>query len=111
MSQSTQALHGHVHTHKYVLQERLAKASNKRTVGNRSLDLDSVTWKATWMSRKSIFYECEDKLWIPLLELWGVVSYTSLLVLRQFGSKQFILDTYGLNQMEFSYRGSGYVNS
>ncbi|XWS30005.1 hypothetical protein CRYUN_Cryun24cG0080900 [Craigia yunnanensis] len=68
-------------------------------VALRNLDTDSVNWKAPWMSRKSVLYGCDDKLWIPLLGLWGVVSYTSLLVLRQFGSEQFIPTTHGLNEL------------
>ena len=31
-------------------------------------------------------------------------------MLRQYGSKQFILATNGLNQVEFDYGGSGYIN-
>ena len=74
------------------------------------MDLDNVTWKALWFKRNSALHDRGDKLWVPLLELWDVVSYTPLLVLRQFGSKQFILATYGLNHVEFDYGGPGYVN-
>ncbi|XWS30666.1 hypothetical protein CRYUN_Cryun23aG0005200 [Craigia yunnanensis] len=62
------------------------------------------------MSRKLVLYGCGDKLWIPLLGLKGIVSYTPLLVLRKFRSKQFILITYSLNQMKLDYGGPGYVN-
>ena len=76
----------------------------------RNLDSNSITWKAPWMSRKSILYGCGDKLWILLLRLWGIVNYTPLLGLRQFGFEQFIQAIHGLNQMEFNYKGPGYVN-
>ncbi|XWS75421.1 hypothetical protein CRYUN_Cryun01aG0086600 [Craigia yunnanensis] len=48
----------------------------------QNLDSDSVTWKAPWFSWKLAFYGCGDKLWVPLIGLWGVVSYTPLVVLR-----------------------------
>ncbi|XVF37256.1 hypothetical protein REPUB_Repub19eG0130800 [Reevesia pubescens] len=42
------------------------------------------------------------------LGLWGVVSYTPLLVRRQFGSQQFISITRGLWDFEFDYKEAGY---
>ena len=48
-------------------------------------------------------------MWVSLLGLWGVVSYASLFVCRQYASKQFISATYGLNQLEFAYGDPGYV--
>ena len=48
-------------------------------------------------------------MWVPLLGLWGVVSYASLLVCRQYAAKQFISATHGLNQLEFAYWDSGYA--
>ena len=54
-------------------------------VALRNLEFDSVTWKAPWFSRKSALYGCGDKLWVPLIGLWGIVSYSPLLVLRQYG--------------------------
>ncbi|MBA0575243.1 hypothetical protein Golob_027782, partial [Gossypium lobatum] len=42
---------------------------------------------------------------VPLLEIWGAIGYTPLLVSRLFKSRQFILVTQGLAQSEFSYKG------
>ena len=53
----------------------------------RNLDSDSITWKAPWLSKKSILYGCGYKLWIPFLGVMERCSYTLLLVLRQFGSE------------------------
>ena len=39
----------------------------------------------------------------------GVISYAPLLVCRQYASEQFILATYGLDQLEFAYGDSGYA--
>ena len=50
-----------------------------------------------------------DKMWVPLLGLWGVVSYAPLLVCRQYASEQFILVTQGLNRLEFTYGDLGYA--
>ena len=69
-----------------------------------------MTWKASWFNRKSTLYGCGDKLWVPLIDLWGVVSYTPLLVLIKYGSEQFIPATHRLNHLKFDYGGSSYVN-
>ena len=76
----------------------------------RTLDSNKVNWKAPWFSRRLALYGCEDKLWVLLVGLWGVVSYAPLLVLRQYGSEQFIPATHGLNRLEFEYEGSSYAN-
>ena len=47
-------------------------------------------------------------MWVPLLDLWGVVSYASLLVCKQYASEQFIPATHRLNQLEFAYGDPGY---
>ena len=62
------------------------------------------------MNQGCVFYECEDKMWVPLLGLWGVISYVPLLVCRQYVSEQFTPATYGLNQMEFAYGDPGYAS-
>ena len=48
-------------------------------------------------------------MWVPLLGLWGVVSYAPLLMCRQYASEQFIPAIHGLNQLEFAYEDSGYA--
>ena len=75
----------------------------------RDLDPAHVMWKASWMNQGGVLYECGDKMWVPLLELWGVVSYAPLLVCRQYASEQFIPATHGLYQLEFAYRDLGYA--
>ena len=54
------------------------------------------------MRQGCVLYECGDKIWVPLLGLWGVVSYALLLVCRQYALEQFTSTTYGLNQLEFA---------
>ena len=61
------------------------------------------------MNRGCVLYGYGDKMWVPLLGLWGVISYTPLLVYRQYASEQFIPTTHGLNQLEFAYRDLGYT--
>ena len=57
-----------------------------------------------------MFYSCGDNLWVPLLGVWGAISYASLLVRRQYLSTQFILATHGLTSLEFDYGTLGYVS-
>lgn len=51
-------------------------------------------------------YRCGAELAISLFGPWGVVNYTLLLVLRKFGSKQFIPTTAGLSKSGFYYNQS-----
>ena len=60
------------------------------------------------MNQECVLYGCGDKMWVPLLGLWGVVSYAPLLVCRQYASEQFIPVTHGFNQLEFAYGDPGY---
>ncbi|MBA0788012.1 hypothetical protein Gotri_026263, partial [Gossypium trilobum] len=53
-------------------------------------------WRALWLLPDEILYRCGDFDWVPLLGIWGVVCYASLLVLRQYRSRQFIPVTHGL---------------
>ena len=48
-------------------------------------------------------------MWVPLLGLWGVISYAPLLMCRQYASEQFVSTTHGLNQLEFTYGDPGYA--
>ena len=61
------------------------------------------------MTLKHMLFGCRNKMWIPLLGLWGVVSYAPILVCRQYAAEQFIPATHGLDQLEFAYRDPGYA--
>ena len=74
-----------------------------------SLDPTHITWKAPWMTLKHMLFGCGNKMWVPLLGLWGVVSYAPILVCRQYVAEQFIPTTHGLNQLEFAYGDPGYT--
>ncbi|MFQ6657692.1 hypothetical protein Gotur_027266 [Gossypium turneri] len=58
--------------------------------------------------RDEILYRCGNFDWVPLLGIWGAVGYAPLLVLRRFRSRQFVPETQGLAQCEFSYKDDGY---
>ncbi|MBA0696726.1 hypothetical protein Goari_003255, partial [Gossypium aridum] len=55
-----------------------------------------------------ILYRCKDFNWVPLIEIWGVVGYAPLLVLRQYRSMQFIPIMQRLDQCEFPYKCDNY---
>ncbi|KAL1081877.1 hypothetical protein V6Z11_D09G096100 [Gossypium hirsutum] len=74
----------------------------------RNLRDEDVEWKTPWMVPDEILYRYGDFDWVPLLRIWGAVGYTSLLVLRQYRSRQFIPATQGLAECEFSYGGNNY---
>ncbi|KAA3468775.1 golgin subfamily A member 5-like [Gossypium australe] len=74
----------------------------------QNLREEDVEWKAPWMILDEILYRCGSFDWVPLLGILGAVGYAPLLVLRQYGSRQFIPATYGLAQCELLYRGDNY---
>ncbi|XP_016742974.1 uncharacterized protein [Gossypium hirsutum] len=74
----------------------------------QNLQSKDVEWRAPWMIPGEILYRCDSFDWVPLLGIWGAISYAPLLVLRQHGLRQFIPATYGLVQSEFMYRGADY---
>ena len=61
------------------------------------------------MNQGGVLYGCGDKMWVLLLGLWGVISYASLLVCRQYATEQFIPTIHGLNQLEFAYGDPKYT--
>ncbi|MBA0730349.1 hypothetical protein Golax_020302, partial [Gossypium laxum] len=65
-------------------------------------------WRAPWLLPDEILYRCGDFDWVPLLGIWGAFGYASLLVLRQYRSRQFVPTTQGLVECEFSYKSDGY---
>ena len=56
-----------------------------------------------------MLFGCGNKMWVPLLGQWGVVSYAPILVCRQYAAEQFIPTTHRLNQLEFAYWDPGYA--
>ncbi|XP_016706881.1 uncharacterized protein [Gossypium hirsutum] len=74
----------------------------------QNLKDEDVEWKALWMVPDEILYRCGNFDWVPLLGIWGAVGYAPLMVLKQYGSRQFVPVTQGLAQCEFSYKDDGY---
>ncbi|MFQ6657694.1 hypothetical protein Gotur_027266, partial [Gossypium turneri] len=74
----------------------------------RNLREEDIEWIAPWMLPDEILYRCGNFDWVPLLGIWGAVGYAPLLVLRRFRSRQFVPETQGLAQCEFSYKDDGY---
>ncbi|KAL1183131.1 hypothetical protein V6Z11_A02G161500 [Gossypium hirsutum] len=64
----------------------------------QNLQSKDVEWRAPWMIPGEV----------PLLGILGAIGYSPLLVLRQFGLRQFVPATHGLTQSEFAYRGADY---
>ena len=75
----------------------------------QNLESTDITWKAPWMPRESMLYGFRDNLWVPLLRVWGAISYAPLLVHKQYLSTQFIPATHGLTSLEFDYGTPRYV--
>ncbi|MBA0673474.1 hypothetical protein Goklo_029029, partial [Gossypium klotzschianum] len=74
----------------------------------QNLQEEDIEWRAPWLLSDEILYRCGDFDWVPLLGIWGAVGYVSLLVLRQYRSRQFIPATQGIANCESSYRDDGY---
>ncbi|KAK5803025.1 hypothetical protein PVK06_030664 [Gossypium arboreum] len=74
----------------------------------QNLQSKDVEWKAPWMIPDEILYSCGSFNWVPLFEIWGAIGYAPLLVLRQFGLRQFVPATHWLTQSEFAYKGADY---
>jgi len=70
----------------------------------KELTGEKVVWKPIWMPRAKIRFQTARDPWMPLMGLWGVISYLPLLARRQYGSEQFIPVTNGLNIVELDYQ-------
>ncbi|KAG8490012.1 hypothetical protein CXB51_015447 [Gossypium anomalum] len=75
----------------------------------QNLRAEDITWRASWIHPSVLLYRVGDQDWIPLLGLWEGIGYASLLVQRQFSSRQFIPATGRLTQSEFAFAGEGYT--
>ncbi|MBA0723303.1 hypothetical protein Golax_003890 [Gossypium laxum] len=65
-----------------------------------TLTYQEIEWRAPWMIRSTILIECGGYLWVPLIGIWGAISYSSLMVLSQYGYDQYVLATTRLNRVE-----------
>ncbi|KAG8498794.1 hypothetical protein CXB51_005145 [Gossypium anomalum] len=74
----------------------------------QNFQVKDVEWRAPWIIPGEILYRCGRFNWVPLLGIWGAIGYAPLLVLRQFGLRQFVPVTHGLAQSEFMYKGADY---
>jgi len=73
----------------------------------KDLKDSQIMWKARWMPMKDTPYISVEIPWIPLVGIWGTISYSPLLVRRQLGSKQFIPLTHGLDSVDFPHKTEG----
>lgn len=64
---------------------------------------DQVEWVSPWFHPPPVAYCCGHNPWVPLFGLWGVTSYSPVMVRRQFGGDQFIPATHGLNSVDIEY--------
>ena len=89
----------HCCTNKGILQERVAKRSNKITVGGYSSKLrpGPCNVKGTVDDSGTHALRLQKQDVRSLLGLWGVISYALILVCRQYASEQFIPVTHGLS--------------
>ncbi|MBA0753927.1 hypothetical protein Gogos_021624 [Gossypium gossypioides] len=81
---------------------------DKRVSSVPNLQEEDIEWRAPWLLPDETLYRCGDFNWVPLIGIWGAVSYAPLLVLRQYRSRQLVPATQGLAKCEFSYKDDGY---
>ncbi|XP_039000577.1 uncharacterized protein LOC120126451 [Hibiscus syriacus] len=74
----------------------------------RNMKDTEIVWKAYWLPKEDILFRCGNDSFIMLHGLWGAIGYTPLIVLRQFGTRQFVPATHGLKEAEFSFSTPGY---
>ncbi|MBA0876623.1 hypothetical protein Goshw_005803 [Gossypium schwendimanii] len=65
-------------------------SEEKWMVIRQNLQEEDAEWRAPWLLPDEILYRCGNFNWVPLLEIWGAIGYATLLVLRQYRSRQFI---------------------
>ncbi|PPS03279.1 hypothetical protein GOBAR_AA17386 [Gossypium barbadense] len=73
-----------------------------------TLTYEEIEWRAPWMILSTVLIGCNGHLWVPLIAIWGAISYTSLMVLSQYGYDQYVPATTSLNRVETSDQDSGF---
>ncbi|KAK9000012.1 hypothetical protein V6N11_082148 [Hibiscus sabdariffa] len=74
----------------------------------QDLQEKDIVWKAPWLTATTILFKCGVEDWVPLPGLWGGTAYAPLMVSRQYGSRQFIPATQGLQDANSEYQGDNY---
>ncbi|MFQ6648239.1 hypothetical protein Gotur_020973 [Gossypium turneri] len=65
----------------------------------QNLQKEDVEWKARWLIPNRILYRCGSFDWVPFFGIRGATGYAPLLVLRQYGSRQFVPVTHGMKRL------------
>ncbi|MBA0880553.1 hypothetical protein Goshw_022398 [Gossypium schwendimanii] len=55
-----------------------------------------------YVSVDTVLIGCGGHLWVPLIGAWGAISYSSLMVLSQYGYDQCVPATTSLNNVKAS---------
>ncbi|MBA0845245.1 hypothetical protein Goarm_005851, partial [Gossypium armourianum] len=53
-----------------------------------TLTYQEIEWRAPLMIWSTVLIGCGGHLWVPLIGIWGAISYSSLMVLSQYGYDQ-----------------------
>ncbi|MBA0723194.1 hypothetical protein Golax_003801 [Gossypium laxum] len=53
-----------------------------------TLTYQKIEWRAPWMIRNTVLIGCGGHLWVPLIDIWRAISYSSFMVLSQYGYDQ-----------------------
>ncbi|MBA0576240.1 hypothetical protein Golob_000088 [Gossypium lobatum] len=53
-----------------------------------------------------VLIKCDGHLWVPLIGIWGAISYSSLMVLSKYRYDQCVPTIAGLNKVEVSIQDS-----
>ncbi|PPR97475.1 hypothetical protein GOBAR_AA23193 [Gossypium barbadense] len=73
-----------------------------------TLAYQEIEWRAPWMIRSTVLIGCGGHLWVPLIGIWGVVTYSSLMVLSQYGYDQCVPAIAGLKKVEALVQDSSF---
>ncbi|MBA0789162.1 hypothetical protein Gotri_006833 [Gossypium trilobum] len=50
-----------------------------------TLTYQEIEWRAPLMIRSTVLIECDGYFWVPLIGIWGAISYSLLMVLSNMG--------------------------
>ncbi|MBA0753913.1 hypothetical protein Gogos_019804 [Gossypium gossypioides] len=65
-----------------------------------TLTYQEIEWRTPWMIQSMVLIGCCVHLWVPLIGIWGAISYSLLMVLSQYGYDQCVPTIAGLNRVE-----------